>query len=81
VPAIVGRFAEQTTKGFMWRSIGLAPWLFDFDVEDDIARFAATVLAMARDGLAARSKVVLARTFVRSREAAGMAVVARSLPG
>ena len=27
VPAIVGRFAEQTSKGFMWRDIGLGEWL------------------------------------------------------
>jgi hypothetical protein len=30
VPAIVCRFAEQTSKGFMWRDIGLGDWLFDF---------------------------------------------------
>jgi len=27
VPALVCRFAEQTTKGFMWRNIGLDDWL------------------------------------------------------
>ncbi len=31
VPAIVGRFEEQTSKGFMWRDIGLGEWLFDLD--------------------------------------------------
>ncbi len=29
IPAIVGRFAEQSSKGFMWRDIGLNDWLFD----------------------------------------------------
>ena len=29
VPAIVCRFAEQSSKGFMWRDIGLGDWLFD----------------------------------------------------
>ena len=39
IPAIVGRFAEQTNKGFMWRDIGLGDWLFDFDQEAEIARY------------------------------------------
>ncbi len=36
VPAIVRRFAEQTSKGYMWRDIGLADWLFDLDRAEDI---------------------------------------------
>ena len=35
IPAIVCRWAEQTSKGFMWRDIGLGDWLFDFDKEED----------------------------------------------
>ena len=35
VPAIVGRFQEQTSKGIMWRDIGLGDWLFDLDVDKD----------------------------------------------
>ena len=31
VPAVVCRFAEQTSKGIMWRDIGLGEWLFDLD--------------------------------------------------
>ncbi len=38
VPAIVCRWSEQTTKGFMWQDIGLGDWLFDFDNEQ---RFSA----------------------------------------
>ena len=38
VPALVCRFAEQTTKGLMWRDIGLGEWLFDFDREEELAR-------------------------------------------
>ena len=36
IPAIVCRFAEQTTKGFMWRDIGLGDWLFDLDKEEEL---------------------------------------------
>src|SRR5436190_8567557 len=31
IPAIVCRFEEQTSKGVMWRDIGLGEWLFDLD--------------------------------------------------
>jgi len=31
VIGMVCRFVEQTTKGFMWRDIGLGDWLFDLD--------------------------------------------------
>ncbi len=36
IPAIVCRFAEQTSKGFMWKDIGLGDWLFDLDVDADV---------------------------------------------
>ncbi|HBE67272.1 MAG TPA: polysaccharide pyruvyl transferase family protein, partial [Planctomycetaceae bacterium] len=36
VPAIVCRFAEQTSKGFMWEDIGLGEWLFDLDDEQQV---------------------------------------------
>lgn len=80
VPAIVCRFAEQTSKGFMWQDIGLGNWLFDFDREEEIPKLLPAVLAMARDPAAARAKVAKARAFVERRQKATMAVVARSVP-
>ena len=80
IPAIVCRFAEQTTKGFMWRDIGLDDWLFDLDAEADIARIAPTVLAMAKDPAAAKAKAAKAREVVRARQRETMAVLKRSLP-
>jgi hypothetical protein len=56
IPAIVGRFAEQTSKGVMWRDIGLGDWLFDMDNEQDVARYVPAVLAMAKDPKAAKAK-------------------------
>ena len=80
VPAIVCRFAEQTSKGFMWRDIGLGDWLLDFDQEADLRRLVPAVLALARDPAAARDRVARAQELVRQRQVATMAVVRRSLP-
>ena len=80
VPAIVCRFAEQTSKGFMWRDIGLGDWLFDFDQEADLRRLVPAVLALAGDPAAARDRVARAQELVRQRQVATMAVVRRSLP-
>ena len=39
IPAIVCRFEEQTSKGFMWRDIGLDDWLFDACLAAGFDRF------------------------------------------
>lgn len=75
VPAIVCRFEEQTSKGLMWRDIGLGEWLFDFDQEADLARLPAAVLAMARDPASARTKAAEARRLVQRRHEESMAVL------
>jgi hypothetical protein len=79
IPAIVCRFAEQTSKGVMWRDIGLGDWLFDMDVADDVRRIVPAVLAMVRDPAAAKAKVEKARAFVLARQRETMEVVARNL--
>ena len=81
VPAIVCRFAEQTSKGIMWRDIGLGDWLFDFDQAEERQRLAPAVLAMAKHAEAAKAKVAKARAFVEQRQRETMAVVRRSLAG
>src|SRR5438270_6521450 len=68
IPAIVCRWAEQTSKGIMWRDIGLGDWLFDLDKEDELVRVAPTVLALAKDPAAAKAKAAQAREFVRKRQ-------------
>jgi polysaccharide pyruvyl transferase WcaK-like protein len=80
IPAIVCRWAEQTTKGFMWRDIGLGDWLFDFDKEEDVKKLVPTVLAMAKDPAAAKAKAAKARNFVMGKFAASMGVVKQQLP-
>lgn len=79
VPAIVCRFVEQTTKGFMWQDIDLGDWLFDLDNEENRGRLVATVLAMAKDPAAAKAKAAKAREFVRTRQQETMDVLKRSV--
>ncbi|HEY5312294.1 MAG TPA: polysaccharide pyruvyl transferase family protein [Pirellulales bacterium] len=79
VPAIVCRFQEQTSKGIMWRDIGLGDWLFDMDRPDEVARLVPTVLALAQDPAAAKAKAAKAREFVEQRQRATMAILRQNL--
>lgn len=47
VPAIVCRFEEQTSKGYMWQDVGLGDWLFNLDDDAAHAGIVPTVLDMA----------------------------------
>jgi polysaccharide pyruvyl transferase WcaK-like protein len=75
IPAVVCRWAEQTSKGYMWRDIGLNDWLFNLDNEEEIARIVPTVLAIAKDPEAAKAKAAKAKAFVEQRQRETMAVV------
>ena len=79
VPAIVCRWAEQTSKGTMWQDIGLGEWLFDLDDEPQLAGIVPAVLAMAKDPVAARAKVARAQEVVRARQAATFAALKQAL--
>jgi hypothetical protein len=79
VPALVCRFAEQTSKGIMWKDIGLSDWLFDMDIDADVRRLVPAVRALAANPGAARAKMVPARAFVENRQRETMAILARSL--
>ena len=68
IPAIVCRWAEQTSKGIMWRDIGLGEWLFDFDNDEERSAMPAAVLAMAKEGAAAKAKAAKGRAFVEGRQ-------------
>ena len=81
IPAIVCRWAEQTSKGYMWRDIGLNDWLFDIDKEEELERVASTVLAMAKDPAGSKAKAEKAREVVMAKFAASMGVVKSCLPG
>jgi len=79
IPALVCRFHEQTSKGFMWRDIGLGDWLFDLDNEADVSRIVPAALALAQDPAAAKTKTRKARDFVRQRQRETMAVLRHEL--
>lgn len=79
IPAIVCRWAEQTSKGTMWKDIGLGEWLFDLDDEPQLAGIVPAVLAMAKDPAAAREKVKRAQAVVQARQAEAFAALKRSL--
>ena len=79
IPAIVCRWAEQTSKGLMWRDIGLGDWLFDLDSEDDRKRVVPAVLSMAKDLQGANAKAEQARRFVEQRQQETMAVLKKQL--
>lgn len=68
IPAIVCRFEEQTSKGFMWRDIGLGDWLFDMDQPDEVARIVPAVLSLVTERSQALEKVAIASEFVRQRQ-------------
>jgi hypothetical protein len=79
IPALVGRFEEQTSKGTMWRAIGLEDWLFDFDQPDQLARLTPTVLSLVKDPAAAQAKAEVARKFVAAKQKAMVEQVKASL--
>ncbi len=79
IPAIVGRFAEQTSKGIMWRDIGLGEWLFDMDVPADVVRYPQAVLAMVKEKAASRSLVAKGREIVRQRQSESMEILRKNL--
>jgi len=79
VPAIVCRWAEQTSKGTMWKDIGLGDWLFDLDDETQLPGIVPAVLALAKDPAAAAVKVGQAQTIVRQRQAAAMVALRQAL--
>jgi len=81
IPAIVCRWKEQTSKGIMWRDIGLGDWLFDLDREEERRRVAPAVLAMAKEPAAAKAIAARGRAFVEQRQRETMAVLGKVLQG
>jgi len=56
IPAIVCRYKEQTSKGFMWNDIGLREWLFDHDFDEAEKGLTPAVLAIVKDQASAKVK-------------------------
>lgn len=79
IPAIVCRFEEQTSKGIMWKDIGLGEWLFDLDQPADIDRLVPAVLDMLTNKKATSQKVDKALAFVHKRQKETMALMGQYL--
>lgn len=67
IPAIVCRYKEQTSKGFMWKDIGLGEWLFDHDFDEAEKGLTPAVLAIAKDQPTARAKAAKAKAVADER--------------
>jgi len=79
IPAIVCRWSEQTSKGIMWRDIGLGDWLFDLDQESEIKGILPAVLAIAKDPAAARIYAAKGLEIVHQRQSETMAILRREM--
>ncbi len=79
VPAIVCRWAEQTSKGYMWEDIGLKDWLFNLDDEEQVTKVVPAVLELAKDPQAARQKAESALALVKQRQQETMTILKNEL--
>ncbi|GAA4430733.1 polysaccharide pyruvyl transferase family protein [Bremerella cremea] len=79
VPAVVCRWEEQTTKGYMWEDIGLGQWLFDHDSPKDQSRIVPTVLDIAQNPEKAKAMAAQAKAFVEKRQLATMQTLKKAL--
>lgn len=79
IPAIVCRWMEQSTKGYMWKDIGLAEWLFDLDQAEDRDGVVSAVLNLAINNNEARSKALAAKIRVDQLHKEMTAVVQQEL--
>jgi hypothetical protein len=79
VPAVVGRWKEQSTKGYMWRDIGLGEWLFNFDEAGERETFVAAAVEMAGNVEGSRAKAEAARQRVLESQKRTMAIVGAEL--
>lgn len=67
IPAVVCRFREQSSKGIMWKDIGLGDWLLNHDLEEPRQRLTSTVLGIARDPEGAKARTMQAKAFADGR--------------
>ncbi len=79
IPALVGRFEEQTSKGFMWEDIGLGDWLFDMDKPKQVAKLIPAVMSLISNSEAAQEKVIQAQNFLVQRQLETMNILKKSL--
>ncbi|WP_205622734.1 polysaccharide pyruvyl transferase family protein [Paenibacillus wynnii] len=79
IPAIVCRWKEQSSKGYMWQDIGLGEWLFDMDVEEEISGIVPVVLTLVTNLSDAKSKALAAKERVHNLHQEMVATLEREL--
>ena len=79
IPAIVCRFSQQSSKGFMWQDIGLGDWLFDLDNETDYQNIVPTVMDLVQNHDQAVEKTKQAQQLVESLQRDGVYQLRRSI--
>lgn len=67
IPALTCRSKEVTTKGYMWKDIGLGEWLFNLDVEDEVLSIPYAVGRMLTESEKSLRMVASARRFVEEK--------------
>ena len=81
IPAIVCRYREQTSKGFMWKDIGLSDWLFNHDLDEPETKLTPAVLAIANDQKTARTKAAGGKAVADARMKRMMDVLRETVEG
>ena len=76
-PAMYLRQPTDTSKGQMWRDIGLSDWIFEIG-EAKGSEIAATLLRLHSDYDASLAHLAKAMKFVQTRQKETMAVVGKS---
>ncbi len=79
VPAIVCRWGEQTSKGYMWEDIGLGEWLFNMDSAAEVREIVPAILKMANDAQGAKPLADAARKRVEQLQRETMAILRNTL--
>lgn len=67
IPAVVCRWEEQTSKGYMWKDMWLEDWLFDTDDEARMKKLPETVLGILDAPDRAEEKIREAQKIVSER--------------
>ncbi len=78
-PALLGRYEEQTSKGYMWYNIGLGDWFFDSDKPEQMARLNATILSVIKNKKEVQQRTLKAKAFVDAKLKNAVEVLKQSI--
>lgn len=79
IPALLGRFEEQTSKGYMWYNIGLGDWFFDLDTPEQMKNLTPTVLDLVNNPKKMKDKALNAKLYVEKTQSRTMQILKKNL--